>query len=39
MYYKDIESDPAAKREHDKRQKALAAERMKKVAEKRKASK
>ncbi len=36
MYYKDIESDAEAKREHDKRQKSNASDRLRKLAENRK---
>jgi hypothetical protein len=36
MYFKDIESDAEAKREHDKRQKSNASDRLRKLAESRK---
>jgi hypothetical protein len=36
MYYKDLESNAQEKREHDKRQKSNASERLRKLAENRK---
>ena len=39
MYYKDIESNLRAKQEHDKRQRELSAERMKRVALQKKSKK
>ena len=39
MYYKDLETNAAAKRQHNENNMKWAAERMKKIAAKRKAKK
>ncbi len=38
MYYRDIESDPRAAAQHNKTQASIAAERMKKIAARKKAT-